>query len=306
LTVLLRDGGVNAKTLRILDTLSSTAVQSAWLEVRRWPDSTEVASRLLQLRNRASPRSPAYIFDPGFRRALIVDELALRGRLREAFDTLGTNIGRRESEPFGFLALFGGVPQDTASAVFARMLHDRSSTLSSALPWWATHRDTVSLAVAVVRADSELAAATNPVLRRNASYRVAVSRAYLSLGRHSDDALTRFRELPDSLCPACYVDRYVKARLLDSLGMHVEAENALGERLYSLLAPLEIPWALERALVAEKLQHYPAASRAYALVARAWSGGDGAQRAVAMQAATKAGQLGGDQTLPARVGNSSR
>jgi serine/threonine-protein kinase len=306
LTLLLRNGGINGKTSRILDTLSSEAVQTAWLIARRWPDSTDIATRLLQLSNRATTHSSAYIFDPGFRRALVVDELALRGKLREAFDTLGTNIGRRESEPFGFLALMGGVPRDTANAVFARMLHDRSARLSSALPWWAVHGDTASLAVAAIRADSELAAATTPIERRNAGYRVAASRAYLSLARHSNDALTRFQQLPDSLCPACYVDRYVKARLLDSLGMHVEAEKALSERLYSLLAPLDIPWAFEQALVAEKLQHYALASRAYALVARAWSAGDAAQRAIAAQATTKVGQLGGEQPPSANRVSSNR
>jgi serine/threonine-protein kinase len=306
LTLLLRGGGFNGKTARILDTLSSKAIQTAWLIARRWPDSTETATRLLQLPMQARSPSSAFIFDPGFRRALVVDELALRGRMREAFDTLGTNIGRREAEPFGFLALMGGIPQDTAKAVFARMLHDRSFPLDSALPWWAAHSDTVSLAAAVIRADSDVAIATTPVRRRNAGYRAASTRAYLSLARHSDDALMRFRQLPDSLCPACYFDRYTKAKLLDSLGMHVEAATALGERLYSLLAPLEVPWAFERALVAEKLQQYPVAARAYALVARAWSAGDGPQRAFAAQAATKAGQLGGDQPLPARLGSSDR
>jgi hypothetical protein len=306
LTLLLRDGGINGKTVRVLDTLSSKAIQTAWLIVRRWPDTTEIGTRLLQLPNRAREPTSAFIFNPGYRRRYLVDELALRGRLREAFDTLGTNIGGIEAEPFGFLALMGGVPTDTARAVFARMLHDRSVWVAAALPWWAAHGDTASLVGAVARADSQVAKAATPVSRRNAGYRVAATRAYLSLARHSTDALAQFRALPDSLCPACYLDRYTKARLLDSLGFHVEAETALGERLYSLLTPLEIPWALERALVAEKLQHYPAASRAYALVARAWSRGDGPQRAVAMQAATKAGQLGGDQPLPVRVGNSDR
>ncbi len=306
LTLLLRDGGINGKTLGVLDTLSSKAIQTAWLIVRRWPDTTEIGTRLLQLPNRARTSSSAFIFNPGLRRAYVVDELALRGKLREAFDTLGTNIGGIEAEPFGFLALLGAIPSDTARAVFARMLHDRSVWVGAALPWWASRGDTLSLLGAAARADSQLTSASTPVSRRNAGYRVAATLAYLSLGRHSSDALTRFRALPDSLCPACYLDRYTKARLLDSLGLHVEAETALGERLYALLAPLEVPWALERALVAEKLQHYPAASRAYALVARAWSGGDGPQRAVAMQAATKAGQLGGDQPLPVRVGNSDR
>ena len=304
---LLRDGGITSRTERILDTLSSKAIQTAWLIARRWPDSSEIALRLLQIPNKGRMPSAAFIYNPGLRRVYVVAELAYRGRFKQALDTLGTNIGGLEAEPFSFLAMMGGVPKDTVAAVFARMLHDRSLWIGQALPWWAEHGDTASLAAAVVRADSELAAAKTPVRRRNLGYRVAAARAYLSLARHSSDALVRFRELPDSLCPSCYLDRYTKAAIFDSVGMHVEAETLLNERLYSLLTPMEVAAALQRARVAEKLQHYEAAARAYGVVARAWSLGDAAQRAQATQASAKAGQLGGvDQARPARLGTTVR
>ena len=307
LDALLRDGGITARTEKILDTLSSKAIQTAWFIVRRWPDSSEIALRLLQIPNKGRSPSAAFIFNPGYRRALVVDELAYRGRLTQALDTLGTNIGGLEAEPFAFLAIEGAVPKDTVAAVFARMLHDRSIWPSQALSWWATHGDTASLAAAIMRVDSELVTAATPVRKRNLSYRAAAARAYLSLARHSSDALTLFRELPDSLCPACYLDRYTKAALFDSVGMHVEAETLLNERLYTLLTPMEVSAALRRALVAEKLQHYDAAARAYAVVARAWSLGDATQRAQATQALAKAGQLGGgDQARPARLGTTPR
>jgi hypothetical protein len=95
------------------------------------------------------------------------------------------------------------------------------------------------------------------------------------------------------------LDRLTKSRVLDSLGKHAEAEAALTERPHSLLTPVEVTMALARATVAEKLQHYETAARAYEFVARAWSSGDAAQRARAIQASTKASQLGGDQ--PQRV-----
>jgi hypothetical protein len=236
----------------------------------------------------------------------VVNELAYRGQLRQAFDTLGTNVGQLEAEPFGFLALMGAVPNDTAAAVFARILHDASISVAIALPWWAMHGDTSSLIAAAARSDSEFASATTPMRRRTTSYRSAAARAYLSLARHSSDALLRFRALPDSLCPGCYVDRYIKARLLDSLGLHAEAETLFKERLYSLLTPMEVLSESQHALVAEKLQHYDEAARAYALVARAWSLGDATQRAQASQAIKKAGQLAGDQPRPARLGTTDR
>jgi serine/threonine-protein kinase len=306
LTLLLRDSGVNATTERILDTLSGKAIQTAWFIVRRWPDSSEIALRLLQVSPKTHPPSSAFIFNPGYRRALVVGELAYRGRFRQALDTLGTNIGGLEAEPFGFLAIMGGVPSDTAAAVFARMLRDRSVWFAYALPWWAGRSDTTSLVAAAARAESDLGVATTSVQRRNYGYRVAATRAYLSLARHSSDAAARFQELPDSLCPACYVDRYVKARLLDSLGAHPKAEALFGERLYSLLTPMEVVMSLERARVAEKLQQYETAARAYGLVARAWSLADATQRKEATQAAVKTSQLGGDQTRPAHLGTTAR
>ncbi len=300
LSDLLKGGGISGRTAKVLDTLSADALQTAWLIVRRWADSAEVGIRLLQLPMQGRHSTSAFIVDPGIRRVLVVEEMAYRGHVREAYDTLGTNIGALEAEPFGLLAAMGGVPPDTAAAVFARWLHDKSIWIGYALPWWAAHGDTASLLAGLARADSALLHADTPVRRRNWAYRKAAVRAYLSLARHDGDALVRFEQLPDTLCLGCYLDRYTKARVLDSLGKHAEAESALQERPHVLVTPLEVVVARQRALVAEKLQHYAVAARAYALVARAWSLGDTSLRTQAAQAATKVGQLGGDQ--PQRVG----
>src|SRR5262249_19148724 len=111
------------------------------------------------------------------------------------------------------------------------------------------------------------------------------------------EALALFEQLPDSLCLTCYLDRYTKAKLLDSLGQHAEAEVTLGERPYSILSALEIRAASDRAMIAERLRHYGTAAQSYAVVARAWAAGDSAQRATAKPAALKAGQLGGGSPL---------
>jgi hypothetical protein len=124
-------------------------------------------------------------------------------------------------------------------------------------------------------------------------------RAYLSLARGAADASARFAALPDTLCLGCYMDRLTKARVLDSLGRHADAEAALRERPHALLTPLEIMVARERAIIAEKLGHYDAAARSYSVVALAWSLGDSASRAEATRAAQLVGQLNGDQ--PQRV-----
>ena len=113
--------------------------------------------------------------------------------------------------------------------------------------------------------------------------------------------MKQFLQLPDTLCPACALDRYVKAKLLDSLGRHDDAERTLLDRPYLLLGTIEVFATLERARIAERLQHYSTAARGYTLVARAWSAGDPPQRALAVQAAAKAEQLVGDQQRPASL-----
>jgi hypothetical protein len=83
--------------------------------------------------------------------------------------------------------------------------------------------------------------------------------------------------------------------------MRADAEVALRERPHTMITPLEVVAANERSAVAEKLGHYDLAARAYEFVARAWSSGDPTQRARAVQAAAKAGQLAGDQPQRARL-----
>jgi serine/threonine-protein kinase len=305
LTGVLQEGGINDRSAKILDTLSTVALESVWLAARRWADSAQTAIRLLQF-PMTGRRGDGFIMNPGFRRLLLVRELAYRGRLSEAYNTLGSNISSLEAEPFGVLAALGGVPHDTAAAVFARWLHDPATWVGNALPWWAAHGDTTSLLAAAQRADAELPKAAIPSRRRDWTYRVAATRAYLALGRRSPDAVSRFEQLPDTLCLLCALDRFTKARLLDSLGRHAEAERVLLDRPYLLLGTLEVLTAWHRALIAERLQHYATASRAYSLVARAWSSGDPAQRAIATQAAVKAGQLGGDQPRPATLARADR
>jgi hypothetical protein len=165
------------------------------------------------------------------------------------------------------------------------------------MPWWAGRRDTVSLLAAVARADRALSEVTTPKEHVKWMYRAYAARAYLALGRGSKEALALFEALPDSLCVTCYLDRYTKAKLQDSLGRHAEAEVTLRERPYVLVSGLEILAAWDRAMIAERLKQYGTAAYAYTVVAHAWATGDSAQRATAKAAALKAGQLSGGSPL---------
>jgi eukaryotic-like serine/threonine-protein kinase len=306
LAMLLSDGVVSERAVKILDTLSSDALQTAWLISRRWSDSAQTAVRLLELTMAGRSGGANLLTNPGFRRVLLVAQLAYRGRIRDASAALGTNVGSLEAESFGVLASLGGVPHDTAAAVFARWLNDPSVWVGAALPWWSARRDTLSLLAAVARSDRELQAAQTSARRRQWTYRTSAARAYLALGRRSADALIRFQQLPDTLCMTCFLDRYSKAKLLDSLGRSADAEALLAERPYSVLSTLEVRAALDRAMIAERLQRYDTAARSYAIVARAWSTGDPPQREIASQAARKVGQLGGDVARPVSVTSSVR
>jgi hypothetical protein len=180
LTGVMQEGGINDRSAKILDTLSADALQTSWLIARRWTDSAQTSVRLLQFPMTGRP-GEGFIMNPGFRRVLLVRELAYRGRLKDAYGSLGTNIGSLESESFGVLAALGAVPHDTAAAVFARWLHDPAIWVGSALPWWAAQSDTASLLAAAARADAELPKAATPIRRREWTYRVAAARAYLAL-----------------------------------------------------------------------------------------------------------------------------
>jgi hypothetical protein len=72
------------------------------------------------------------------------------------------------------------------------------------------------------------------------------------------------------------------------------------------LNTLEVHAARLRAMIAERQQHYAIASRAYTLVARAWSSGDPTLREMSAQSAKKAGQLAGGDTRATTLAQATR
>jgi hypothetical protein len=111
--------------------------------------------------------------------------------------------------------------------------------------------------------------------RASARYDTTAARAHLLLARGDTAAALRaFRALPDTLCPACYVDRLVRARLLAASGLDREALTALAEPLAAFLTPLEVVFALERGQVAERLGLRGDAARVYRFVTQAWVNAD--------------------------------
>jgi len=270
---------------RHVDTASTYVLFSAWWILRRYPDSAETAIRLARA-IRASPRSGDPALDDSVTRAWTLTRALLdRGHLREAIAVGGSTFPLE----FAQIALLGASPTE-AHAVFGRWLSDTLGeqvtaggppfeSLSARLlasAWWAAQQDTVSLEGGV-RAWESLARAArhNQELKRWADYGAASGRAYAALARRDTaEALRRFAELPDSVCP-CLYDRILTAHLLGSHGRRSEAVKLL-ERSAPLRFwdPLDGLWWLERARLAEMLNEPAKAIGAYRYVADLWRHAD--------------------------------
>ncbi|MDQ3698149.1 MAG: serine/threonine protein kinase, partial [Gemmatimonadota bacterium] len=234
---------------RLLDTSDVEVIAGAWLRVRRWADSAEMAvmlARELAQRTVALERP-----DSIFARRRLAAQLAYRGHASEAYSVLGTPRSRLLAE----LALLGAVPPDTAAAIFAAWTRDDRGEASFALPWWAARGDTAAIAALALRSAAITSAGHNPVTGSRDRYDAAAIQAYAALARRdSAEAIRQFGALPDTLCLACALDRLTKARLFASRGMLREAAALLDERLPTLLSPTEVMFALERARVSKQLQ----------------------------------------------------
>ena len=142
------------------------------------------------------------------------------------------------------------------------------------------------------RSESRASQATSTVELRDVRYRIASARAYHALAvRDTLNALQLFMQLPDTLCLGCYVDRLTKARLLAARGEYQDAWTVLNERLWSLLTPMEVLFALERARVAERLGDPKSAIAGYSFVANVWANADASLRGVPGDARATAARL---------------
>ncbi len=272
----------SAASQKLLESLPTEVLISAWLRLKRWPDSSETALSLLRHVTSRPRSSPTYVADSLRLRSYLPLQLAYSGRLREAHLALGNRPTRLLPE----LALFGGVEPDTAARVFTGWIATRQPQVHFVLPWWTARGDTNSIRalIAAYADDSAKAASAD---RRRKTYDVTAARAYLLLARRdSAGALRLFQALSDTSCLTCYLDRLTAAGLLRSKGRYAEADKLLRQRLDALLTPSEVRIGLERARVLENLANTgsttgaaraeakQAAARLYAEVVNAWSRGD--------------------------------
>jgi serine/threonine-protein kinase len=284
-------GGSSTVADSVLDHTSSDAMMAAFFTVRRWPDPGQTAVRLLEALKRRPRGSPTFASDSLQVWNFLPSELAYRGRLREAYEAMGN----RPSRIFVAVAILGGIPADTLAVLLPRWVASGRPEAYTAMPLLAERHDDASLRFLINRANAESRVGSE-IARRGARYRALSAQAYLSLAkRDTATAIKHFAALPDTLCIACYVDRLYRARLLATRGRQEQeqAANLLGERLNTIITPIEVLMAFERGRVAAKLGRRDDALRAYGLVAAAWSTGDPVLQPFVAEAKRESANLGG-------------
>jgi DNA-binding SARP family transcriptional activator len=256
---------------RFLDTVATEALVSARTMLRRWPDSAETAVLLSRLLAAGRPSTYPLFSDTAFMRRRLAQELAFRGHLRESYRVLGN----REFPIFAELAFLGAIPQDTARTVFGRWAREASAYARLGLPWWSARADSGAIKGFYRAALRRLRTAPDEDVRLGAHYDTTAAAGHLWLARgDSVLALRQFLSLPDTLCPDCYLDRLIRARLLAASGQVRQAFTALQEPLSAFVTPMEVVFALERGRLAERLGDYEHASGAYHFVRAAWARAD--------------------------------
>ena len=268
----------SAGTRRALETLSENDLLGARLIVDRWPDSLETALRISwQMSTRDSRDSGRVARCDGGAESkwALAERLAFRGHLRAAVCALGPGLASGGSL-ITELALLGALPADTAERVFGDWLARRDDSLVHAFPWWSARGDSVRLAAAARVVDSIARGSRDAAARERGLYMGASARAHLALARRdTTDALRRFRALADTLCIECFLrDRWVTAQLLVARDSIDAASAILSEWPTEEVLAREVPMALDRARVAERLGDRAAAIAAYRFVVAAWGRGD--------------------------------
>ena len=258
----------------MLDTVHADVLAHVvWSMIGRWTDTTEWAVRLAQEFSPVRAAENPVYRDAHWIRMTRGMTLAYRGHLAAARSVIGTEAG--SAGDLVPIALLGGVPRDTAGAVFAGWLAEDPMRAYPLLPWFAALGDTAPIRRFTALAESLARAPGSPVAAARARYASGVGAAYLALAAgDTARALRRFTAVPDTLCISCGADRLTEARLLAAAGRLREADALLGPRLARMPQVLEPLVALERGRVREGLGDREGARAAFAFVASVWRRAD--------------------------------
>ncbi len=259
---------------RLLHDASPSALEDAWLVLRRVPDSAETGIAVARAFAAGPPGNERWLTPADRRRRLGVG-LLYRGRVRDGAKILFEDP-RSIPPQLVEAALLSATPPDSAAPVFRRWL-DQGAILAAAhaLPWWAAEGDSGSIRRLRRVSDSVSRAVPAGVDRNLAAYISRAALVYLAVAaRDTATAIRRLEALPDSLCPICYLERLTLAQLLSARHDDLKAAALLDRWLTEVLVPSQVFWVLERARVAERLGDRQRAARDYQYVAGAWRHAD--------------------------------
>jgi serine/threonine-protein kinase len=272
----------------VLDTASARMLYHTMTIFEYAADSTETYIRLgRHLVERA--HDPSLAADTALPRRVLGFGLAFRGHMAEAVRVLGTD----RLYLVGQIAALGGMPADSARAVFDPLLRAESAPLSGlifGLPWWAKAKDLTTLEQA--HALGERQKARGPA----AAYLAAAAGAWRTLA--ADDsaaALAAFMALPDlpNFEGIGDWERYMVIRLLNDRGRFHEALGRLDREIPSTAFPWDVVLLLERARAYEGLGRGREAARSYGRVADLWARGDPPLQPIVAAARAAAARLAG-------------
>lgn len=301
LVALVLDSGMGSPAvLRALRAAAPRALMEAGTVHLAWAtDSADAAIAVVrELAARNDPAGGPMAVDPVLRWRYLALALAFRGRFEEAA-ALGLTPSSdpraagydAANDPFTELALFGFVPDTTASRAFSfslqpaadwgRVTQAPTRRHLRGAPWWFAKRDTVALQRFAARAAQVTRGPAPPTSVLRGRYLHAAATAYLTLARgDSVEALRLLRAIPDTLClvAECFHEKLALARLLAASGDDRQAAQVYQRWIaaagFGTNTPSAVLAALEHARVAERLGDTGTALTKYQFVAEVWRSAD--------------------------------
>ena len=249
--------------------------------ISHWADSLETTVQVARALVKSPPSGVPLFDNREFRTWWLTAALAYRGRLKEAYE-----VGPRFTERTSTMAMLGGVPSDSAGALFQRWLREPpiradpdavpfgfNINLFDAFPWWAARRDTLALTTMAKRMRS-LKSQKPEDIRPWLEYAATSAEAYVALAKgDSADALARFTSLPDTVCP-CDYDEIITSQLLSQKGKSREALAVFDGHYPHYMSPAAGLWHLQRARAFEKVGRRDEAIDDYRFTAAVWQHAD--------------------------------
>ena len=274
-------GGGGEALDAVLKPYSAAVLFNTVATLSHWADSLETTVRVARAFVK-SPVSGVPLYDNReFRTWWLTAALAYRGRLKEAYE-----VGPRFTERTSTMAMLGGIPSDSAGALFQLWLREPpiradpdavpfgfNINLFDAFPWWAARGDTAALTTMAKRMRS-LKSQRPEDIRPWLEYAATSAEAYMALAKgDSADALARFTSLPDTICP-CDYDQIVTSQLLSQKGKDREALAVFEGHYPHYMSPAAGLWHLQRARAFDKVGRRDEAIEDYRFTVAVWQHAD--------------------------------